>query len=110
MGFFISSRRRHTRFDCDWSSDVCSSDLRELRSILVPDIQPRIRVKNGLAVLYGDTLVNIIDASDPLRPRHVGTWNTDGLRSEERRVGKEGRGGWWEYAYNKANARRHVHT
>src|SRR5688572_13590651 len=25
--FFISSRRRHTRFDCDWSSDVCSSDL-----------------------------------------------------------------------------------
>src|SRR2546430_9035720 len=25
-GFFFSSRRRHTRFDCDWSSDVCSSD------------------------------------------------------------------------------------
>src|SRR2546430_11353178 len=23
---FFSSRRRHTRFDCDWSSDVCSSD------------------------------------------------------------------------------------
>src|SRR2546430_8773960 len=29
--FFFSSRRRHTRFDCDWSSDVCSSDL--IRSI-----------------------------------------------------------------------------
>src|SRR5205085_6497297 len=27
--FFFSSRRRHTRFDCDWSSDVCSSDLRQ---------------------------------------------------------------------------------
>src|SRR2546430_4795754 len=27
MSFFFSSRRRHTRFDCDWSSDVCSSDL-----------------------------------------------------------------------------------
>src|SRR2546430_12152692 len=27
MCFFFSSRRRHTRFDCDWSSDVCSSDL-----------------------------------------------------------------------------------
>src|SRR2546426_4703379 len=26
-GFFFSSRRRHTRFDCDWSSDLCSSDL-----------------------------------------------------------------------------------
>src|SRR2546430_17649219 len=25
MFFFFSSRRRHTRFDCDWSSDVCSS-------------------------------------------------------------------------------------
>src|SRR2546430_9901693 len=27
---FFSSRRRHTRFDCDWSSDVCSSDLNGL--------------------------------------------------------------------------------
>src|SRR5438270_7391263 len=27
--FFFSSRRRHTIFDCDWSSDVCSSDLGE---------------------------------------------------------------------------------
>src|SRR2546427_7503447 len=29
--FFFSSRRRHTRFDCDWSSDVCSSDLSPIR-------------------------------------------------------------------------------
>src|SRR2546429_4811888 len=29
--FFFSSRRRHTRCSRDWSSDVCSSDLRELR-------------------------------------------------------------------------------
>src|SRR6266478_9328982 len=29
--FFFSSRRRHTRFDCDWSSDVCSSDLARLQ-------------------------------------------------------------------------------
>src|SRR2546430_8549016 len=27
LRFFFPSRRRHTRFDCDWSSDVCSSDL-----------------------------------------------------------------------------------
>src|ERR1039457_3824488 len=27
--FFVSSRRRHTRLQGDWSSDVCSSDLRE---------------------------------------------------------------------------------
>src|SRR5688572_21949084 len=31
--FFFSSRRRHTRFDCDWSSDVCSSDLRIDRAL-----------------------------------------------------------------------------
>src|SRR2546430_325123 len=36
--FFFSSRRRHTRFDCDWSSDVCSSDLNSLREL--PDVQP----------------------------------------------------------------------
>src|SRR5690606_39348481 len=29
--FFFSSRRRHTRFSRDWSSDVCSSDLKTLR-------------------------------------------------------------------------------
>src|SRR4030066_611281 len=29
--FFFSSRRRHTRFKCDWSSDVCSSDLAFIR-------------------------------------------------------------------------------
>src|SRR5438477_6081431 len=27
LGFFFSSRRRHTRLTCDWSSDVCSSDF-----------------------------------------------------------------------------------
>src|SRR5688572_32536516 len=38
--FFFSSRRRHTRFDCDWSSDVCSSDLRRVEEdhygVLIP--------------------------------------------------------------------------
>src|SRR5579859_1331477 len=33
--FFFSSRRRHTRFDCDWSSDVCSSDLIRRRATTV---------------------------------------------------------------------------
>src|SRR6266478_8339751 len=35
--FFFSSRRRHTRFDCDWSSDVCSSDLWSPRNYSVPE-------------------------------------------------------------------------
>src|SRR5690606_40706956 len=37
IGFFFSSRRRHTRFSRDWSSDVCSSDLiftRDLRRVM----------------------------------------------------------------------------
>src|SRR6266480_6760086 len=36
--FFFSSRRRHTRLTCDWSSDVCSSDLRA---------QPRVPGRDG---------------------------------------------------------------
>src|SRR5689334_23575475 len=31
LAFFFSSRRRHTRWNCDWSSDVCSSDLQLLQ-------------------------------------------------------------------------------
>src|SRR5690606_40053821 len=34
--FFFSSRRRHTRFSRDWSSDVCSSDLSRLPSVMQP--------------------------------------------------------------------------
>src|SRR6266508_4833671 len=34
--FFFSSRRRHTRWPRDWSSDVCSSDLQEHRYRLEP--------------------------------------------------------------------------
>src|SRR6267142_1348806 len=34
--FFFSSRRRHTRLTCDWSSDVCSSDLIEAADPLLP--------------------------------------------------------------------------
>src|SRR6266568_7871058 len=38
--FFFSSRRRHTRWNCDWSSDVCSSDLAQIdvsRPLIVAD-------------------------------------------------------------------------
>src|SRR2546430_6993633 len=38
--FFFSSRRRHTRFDCDWSSDVCSSDLFRYLDLPAVDGQP----------------------------------------------------------------------
>src|SRR5690606_24978153 len=48
--FFFSSRRRHTRFSRDWSSDVCSSDLEPDASVLMipllgflPAEDPRVR-------------------------------------------------------------------
>src|SRR2546427_2914304 len=47
--FFFSSRRRHTRFDCDWSSDVCSSDLKCFRRRVLEAIDlSRVR-SNGYA-------------------------------------------------------------
>src|SRR5688572_32812110 len=67
--FFFSSRRRHTRFDCDWSSDVCSSDLHMERC---PSAVTRSR---------------ICCASTAWAPT---SWS----RSEERRVGKECRSRW----------------
>src|SRR5260370_15035571 len=36
--FFYSRRRRHTRFKCDWSSDVCSSDLQRQRRRVVAEL------------------------------------------------------------------------
>src|SRR5256885_12920493 len=38
MLFFFSSRRRHTRLQGDWSSDVCSSDLASAQPMQVPPI------------------------------------------------------------------------
>src|SRR5215204_7182881 len=73
--FFFSSRRRHTRSLCDWSSDVCSSDLgcrgsgRRSRPGSRPGSPP-----------------------SPRRPS---------AGSEERRVGKECRSRWSPYHYNK---------
>src|SRR5688572_31582546 len=67
--FFFSSRRRHTRFDCDWSSDVCSSDLAErfadrardagVDGVLVLDlpIEEADDFRNMLAVRGIDTIL-----------------------------------------------------
>src|SRR4051794_27369955 len=46
--FFFSSRRRHTRWTGDWSSDVCSSDLRELVSFC-QDESPIYYIEGGAA-------------------------------------------------------------
>src|SRR2546430_10660941 len=62
--FFFSSRRRHTRFDCDWSSDVCSSDLDS------PDRVP-VAVAGGSAVLRRDPLLSVQGSAPPDLADHV---------------------------------------
>src|SRR2546430_8342658 len=89
--FFFSSRRRHTRFDCDWSSDVCSSDLRSASVMSVSTASPSIWWNCGVCV-----------ASESGRNTRPGTTMYSGggccsmarIRSEERRVGEEWRDRW----------------
>src|SRR2546427_8056180 len=52
--FFFSSRRRHTRFDCDWSSDVCSSDL------WLATGAPRSVISKGTSPLVAGVIVTSI--------------------------------------------------
>src|SRR5256886_9414353 len=59
--FFFSSRRRHTRFDCDWSSDVCSSDLVG-RNLLPSEGQPGIYV----GMIQTDAPINPGNSGGPL--------------------------------------------
>src|SRR2546427_13116434 len=56
---FFSSRRRHTRFDCDWSSDVCSSDLNRAEHASVIYIKSTVV---GMVTLLLATIVYIIFA------------------------------------------------
>src|SRR5256886_5375182 len=46
--FFFSSRRRHTRFDCDWSSDVCSSDLDKVIGCTFINVDAWAHKKGGM--------------------------------------------------------------
>src|SRR5689334_23436852 len=93
--FFFSSRRRHTRWNCDWSSDVCSSDLTLSVTFLVPVFgliwgalflheRPSLSWLVGLSIiLFSMWCVSARRSSEQ--------------RSEERRVGKECRARWSAY-------------
>src|SRR2546427_1435173 len=59
--FFFSSRRRHTRFDCDWSSDVCSSDLLSFRDEFCAML-PGSEVLARHAFLFEEFIARELDA------------------------------------------------
>src|SRR4051812_50190415 len=90
--FFFSSRRRHTRLTCDWSSDVCSSDLGA-------SLRRRSFCPDGKTIAYEAMLPNGNSGS---RAALVVN-GKPGLeyRSEERRVGKECRFRWSPGQYKK---------
>src|SRR5688500_20185711 len=85
--FFFSSRRRHTRLQGDWSSDVCSSDLSA-----ESDGGFFIWGGNGVDTLTGGTQTDIFYFGEN--------------RSEERRVGKECRSRWSPYHKKKKGQTR----
>src|SRR5882672_9749153 len=66
--FFFSSRRRHTRSLCDWSSDVCSSDLVMMRSIEASMSVGFSRLGADLMVVAQDALTNITVALLTVEP------------------------------------------
>src|SRR2546421_3185093 len=94
--FFFSSRRRHTRSDRDWSSDVCSSDLERVvafQKSIEPAQYRQLLVLRILVRTFGDEQTNV-------RARAVKSVNIAHplvQRSEERRVGKECRSRWSPY-------------
>src|SRR5260221_13379187 len=92
--YSYTSRRRHTRSLCDWSSDVCSSDLFELGRVM----RPR-RTSGAMRPHYTPKLKKrtaLVRALKEVFRRHRSIF-----RSEERRVGKECRSRWSPYHYKK---------
>src|SRR3712207_7178377 len=96
FSFFFSSRRRHTRYWRDWSSDVCSSDLDD-RGLGHGAAEPAQGLVPGTAI--GDDLGNhrVEVAGDRVALADAGVDADAGARSEERRVGKECRSRWSPY-------------
>src|SRR5256885_13098340 len=117
--FFFSSRRRHTRLQGDWSSDVCSSDL-EIggRDVAVVRVVERADDDGGLgAAAELDERPELLDprGTDDFERHADGVGRAaiflvlvhalftgceaqiSGDRSEERRVGKECRSRWSPY-------------
>src|SRR3712207_817867 len=94
--FFFPSRRRHTRYGRDWSSDVCSSDL--IGALIIPPL-----LREGARFIdqlpqYATDVQEWVRGNERLRDLDEQYDITSRLqRSEERRVGKECRSRWSPY-------------
>src|SRR5439155_8753025 len=99
------SRRRHTIWPRDWSSDVCSSDLFGFSDNGGKFIRPGYQAATSNAAVANAAL-GLFDTYSEIGHRAYtifrgsmwegfgqDTWKVK--RSEERRVGKECRAGWW---------------
>src|SRR5690606_40991110 len=87
--FFFSSRRRHTRFSRDWSSDVCSSDL---KLPILAALAAAFLAQPATAQPASAPRTAVVAHADLDLATHKGVKTLDRRiwrRSEERRVGKE---------------------
>src|SRR3712207_9231368 len=95
--FFFSSRRRHTRYWRDWSSDVCSSDLTGVAG----DANVTATFSEAVSGVSAATF----ELRDPANAVVAATVTYDAAsrtaRSEERRVGKECRSRWSPFHLKK---------
>src|SRR5207253_4778985 len=93
----FSSRRRHTRWPRDWSSDVCSSDLKSrIGTFYESSAVTHIDVSQPYCPKIREILTSSTLATGRSRPKDVvmactegPRYETSAERSEERRVGKE---------------------
>src|SRR3712207_8116617 len=92
--FFFSSRRRHTRYWRDWSSDVCSSDLARVDELV--ELMGLGAFADKFVAELSTGSRRIVDLACILA-HEPDVLLFDEPRSEERRVGKECRSRWSPY-------------
>src|ERR1035438_10718325 len=93
--FPFSSRRRHTRCLSDWSSDVCSSDLKQKTAYEMPNDW-------SSDVCSSDLFEDASCTYEPVQETSGGNGGPGMCsRSEERRVGEESRSRWVPYHLKK---------